>query len=72
MYKKNSRNINFDLYNNNDNIIHFTNELKHSQLMRIKNNISDIFFIKGGKEKIFQNFKKNQLTYTFDYSQNQF
>ena len=72
MYKKNSRNINFDLDKNNDNIMHFTNELKHSQLMRIKNNISDIFFIKGGKEKIFQNFKKNQLTYTFDYSQNQF
>ena len=72
MYKKNSRNINFDLDKNNDNIMHFTNELKHSQLMRIKNNISDIFFIKGGKEKIFQNFKKNQLTYPFDYSQNQF
>ncbi len=72
MYKKNSRNINFDLDKNNDNIMHFTNELKHSQLMRIKNNISDIFFIKGGKEKLFQNFKKNQLTYTFDYSQNQF
>ena len=70
--ENNSRNKKFDLDNNNDKIIHFTHELKHSQLMRIKNNISDIFFIKGGKEKIFRNFKNKQLTYTFDYSQNQF
>ena len=70
--ENNSRNKKFDLDNNNDKIIHFTHELKHSQLIRIKNNISDIFFIKGGKEKIFRNFKNKQLTYTFDYSQNQF
>ena len=70
--ENNSRNKKFDLDNNNDKIIHFTHELKHSQLMRIKNNISDIFFIKGGKEKIFRNFKNKQLTYTFDYFQNQF
>ena len=42
--------------------------------MKIKNNISDIFFLKGGKEKIFRNFQNNLngLTFTFNFSQNQF
>ena len=62
------------LNNDNNYIVSYTNGLKHSKLMKIKNNISDIFFIKGGKENIFRNFQNNQntLTFTFNFSQNQF
>ena len=65
---------NSKLNNENNYIVSYTNGLKHSKLMKIKNNISDIFFIKGGKEKIFRNFQNNQnsLTFTFNLSQNQF
>jgi hypothetical protein len=60
--------------NDENNIVSYTNRMKHSKLMKIKNNISDIFFLKGGKEKIFRNFQNNLngLTFTFNFSQNQF